>query len=191
MGREEIVNKILADADAEAEEILRAARARADEILATAQARADEERAEVEREVQERVRRISDGKAAAARLDSKKIVLAQQRYVLDEIYHRALGKLLNLKERESLKLMERLLTEHAEAGDEVVFAENFAYAKGAAELPVVGKLGLTISKKRADISGGCILLGKKCDKDLSYSAILQADAEEHQAEIAAKLFKMR
>ena len=191
MGKEDIIGKILSDAEAEAEEIVRAAKARAGEISAAAEQRAAEERAEAEREVQERTERILSGKAAAARLDSQKIVLAERRRVLDEIYHRALGKLLNLGERDSLVLLERLLEENAEAGDEVVFAENFVYAAGAKDLPVVKKLGLTLSKKRANISGGCLLFGKKCDKDLSYASLLQADADAHQAEIAAKLFKTR
>lgn len=188
MGRQEIIERILADAEAEAEEILRTARERADGIIAVARERADSELAETEVEANSRARRILEGKAAEARLDSAKIMLAEKRRVMEQIYERALNRLLNMNERDSLEYLEKLLLEHAEEGDEIVFAKNFAYAVGAAALPVVKKRKLTISAERAEISGGCILRGKLCDKDLSYGALLNADKEEYQAEIALKLF---
>lgn len=188
MGKQEIIERILADAETEAAEILRSANVRAEEIISAANARADEQRAEAQAEANARAKRILDGKAASARLDSAKIMLAEKRRVMDEIYARALKKLLEMKERDTLNLLERLLSEYAEEGDEIVFASNFAYAKGVAALPVIKERKLKISSERAQISGGCILRGALSDKDLSYAALLNADKEEYQAEIAAKLF---
>ena len=188
MGKEEIITRILSDAEAEAAEIVRSAEERAQEITAAAKARAAEDMAEAEAEAGARAKRISDGKAATARLESAKILLAEKRRVMDEIYARALKELLSLSESESLKLFERLLDENAEEGDVIVLAKNFAYASGVEKLPVIKKRGLTISKERADISGGCLLRGEKSDKDLSFTALLNADKEEYQAEIAEKLF---
>ena len=188
MGKEEIVARILSDAEAEAAEIIRNAEKRAQEITDAAKARAAEEMAETKAEAGERAKRISEGKAAAARLESAKILLAEKRRVLDEIYSRALKELLALNEKDSLKLIERLLDENAEEGDIIVPAKNFAYASGVEKLSVVKARGLTLSSERAEISGGLLLRGKKSDKDLSYSALLNADKEEYQAEIAAQLF---
>lgn len=190
MGREDIVNRILSDAEAEAENIVASAEARAKEILSEARARADRERAETEEECSARAKRIFDGKAAEARLDSAKILLAEKRRIIDVIYERALERLLALNERDSLRYLEGLLEDNAEEGDEIILAENFAYDKGAKALAIVRERKLTFSNERAKISGGCILRGKKSDKDLSFSALLEADKEEHQAEIAAKLFKL-
>ena len=188
MGKEEIVNRILSDAEAEAAEILRTANERAAEIINAANKRASAERAEAEKEAGGRAKRISEGKAASARLDSAKILLAEKRRVIDEIYASALKKLLELKEKDALKLLEKLLTAHAEQGDEVVFAKNFAYANGVVALPVIKERKLKISAECAEIDGGCILRGKLCDKDLSYGALLNADKEEYQSDIAASLF---
>lgn len=188
MSWEDIVKRILSDAEAEAADIIRTAGARADEIVAKAEAAALKEREDAEADVVERSKRIQDGKAAAARLDSAKVLLAEKRRVIEEIYARALEKLLNLGEHDSLSLLERLLKENAEEGDEIVLAENFKYVAGVFELPVVFERKLIISKERAPISGGCILHGKVSDKDLSYSALLAADMEEYQADLAAKLF---
>ena len=188
MGKQEIVTRILSDAEAEAAEIIRTAEERAREITAAAKARAAEDMAEAEAEASERARRIFEGKAAAARLESAKILLAEKRRVMDGIYALALEKLLSLDERDSIKLIERLLDENAEEGDVILLAKNFAYASGVEKLSLIKKRGLILSKERADISGGCLLRGKKSDKDLSYSALLNADKEEYQAEIAFKLF---
>lgn len=188
MGKEEIVSRILSDAEAEAAEILRLSRERAEGIISAAEERAAKERIETETEANERAKCILEGKAASARLDSAKIVLAEKRRVMDEIYARALNKLLDMFEYDALKLLTKLLSEYAEEGDEIVFAENFAFAESAAALPIIDELKLTISAERVNISGGCILRGKRCDKDLSYSALLNADREEYQAKIAAKLF---
>lgn len=189
MGKEEIVNRILSDAEGEAAEILRAAKARAEEIISAANAHAAEDKAAAEAEAGERAGRISEGRASAARLESAKILLAEKRRVIDGVYDLALEKLLSLGERESLRLLERTLADNAEEGDEIVLAKNFAYAQSVSKLAVIRERKLTLSAERAQISGGCILRGKKCDKDLSYSALLNADKEEYQAEIAAKLFK--
>ena len=188
MGSEEIVNRIISDAEAEAEEIIRAAKARAEEIIVSAEKLAAKDKAEAMAEVEERAKRISDGKAAAARLDSAKILLAEKRRVIEEIYRRAHERLLSLGEHDSLKLLDRLLSENAEQGDEIVLAKNFPYAMSAMNLAVVKERELHLSIERADIDGGCILRGKLSDKNLSYSAVLEADKEEYQAELAAKIF---
>ncbi len=188
MGKEEIVARILSDAEGEAERIALAARERADQIAAAARENAQKERAEAQKEGEARAVRIREGREAAARLDAAKIRLAQKRRVIDAVYNAALDALCALDEGGSLRLFSRLLEENAEEGDEVVFARGFAYAEGAAALPVVAKKKLVLSNERADIAGGLLLRGKICDKDLSYEALLERDREAHQSEIALALF---
>ena len=125
MGKEQLIERILLDAQSEAEEIIRAANARAGEIISAAEGRAAAELEETKTEAAARAKSVSEGKAAAARLDSAKILLAEKRRVMDEIYARALKKLQALDERDSLNLLGRLLSENAETGDEIVLAENF------------------------------------------------------------------
>ena len=188
MSKEQIVERIHADAHSEAEELIRAATAQADSIVAEAASRAKDLHAETEKEVMERTQRILDGKAATARLDSAKILLAEKRQLLKDIYAQALDDLLALNERDTLALLEQMLLEHAEKGDEIVLCEGFRFAAGVGALPVVKERALTVSKDRAPVKGGCVLRGKTCDKDLSFAALIEADMEEHQAEIAERLF---
>ena len=173
MSTQVLVERILADAKTEADAIVAEAVAKAEKIFAEATARAEKYRQATEVEVGEKCKSILEKRAAAARLDSAKVLLREKRKVLDAIYDEALSRLLELSKEESVKLIASLLACYAEEGDEIVLAEK----------------GLTVAEKTEDFSGGIRLQGKISDKDLSYDALLLADREENQAKIAAELFK--
>ena len=188
MSEQAIVERIISDAEEEARAIINEAEERAKATVAEANVRAERNRKGTEAEVKAKAESICDGKAAAARLDGAKILLAEKRGVIDQVYARALEKLLNLSERETVFLCTRLLEEHAEEGDELVFADNFRYAQAVSALPLVKEKKLKVSSKRATLDGGFMLCGKNSDKSLSYGAILAMDREEKQAEIASVIF---
>lgn len=188
MNEQAIVERIVSDAEQEARDIIAEAEQKAEATVAEAVQRADRNKQGVRAEVAERVQSILDGKAATARLDGAKIKLGEKRSVIDQVYARALKQMTELTEGEALYLADRLLTAYAEEGDEIVFAANFRYAQKVAGLDIVKQKGLKVSSKHTDLDGGFLLVGKNSDKNLSYGAILAADREEHQAEIAAKLF---
>ena len=188
MNEQAIVERIISDAEKEAREIIADAEKKAEATVAEAAQRAERNKQGVRAEVSERVQSILDGKAATARLDCAKIQLGEKRGVIDEIYARALKQLNGITEAEALYLAGRLLTAYAEQGDEIVFAANYRYAQKVAGLGIVKQKGLKVSAGQAALDGGFMLVGKNSDKNLSYGAILAADREQHQAEIAAKLF---
>ncbi len=188
MSEQAIIERIISDAEAEAKEIIREAEERAKATVAEANSRAERNKIGTEAEVKAKADSIADGKSAAARLDGAKILLGEKRGVIDEVYARALDKLLNLSEKETLYLCTRLLNEHAEEGDELVFADNFRYAQAVSALPVVKEKKLKVSTKHTSLDGGFLLCGKNCDKNLSYGAILSMDREEKQSEIASVIF---
>ena len=188
MSKEAILERIISDAQAAADATVAEAEGRAAEIIAEAEASAARDRQGTSAIIAERSKAIADGKAAAARLDAAKVMLAAKRGVIDAVYARALEKLKALPQKDAVRLAEGLLLSYAEDGDELVFATNFAYKAQVLKLAVVTEKNLKNSGKTADIDGGFILIGKNSDKDLSYGALLALDREERQAEIAAKLF---
>ena len=188
MSKEAILERIISDAQAAADATVAEAEGRAAEIIAEAEARAARDRQGTSAIIAERSKAIAEGKAAAARLDAAKVMLAAKRGVIDAVYARALEKLKALPQKDAVRLAEGLLLSYAEDGDELVFATNFADKAQVLKLAVVAEKNLKNSGKTADIDGGLILIGKNSDKDLSYGALLALDREERQAEIAAKLF---
>lgn len=188
MSEQAIVEKIISDAEAEAQAIIADAEKKAEETVEKANLRAERRIQGEKQAADKKAESILDGKAATARLDCAKILLAEKRAVIDEVYARALAQLQQLGKADALHLFERLLNSFAEDGDEIIFADNFKYAQDVAKLSVVKDKKLRISAKKAGIDGGCILIGKNSDKDLSFSALLAVDREEMQAEIAATIF---
>lgn len=190
MSEQAIVEKIIADAEKEAQAIIAAAEKKAEATIAAANARAERRMQGEKTAADKKAESILEGKAATARLDCAKIMLGEKRAVIDEVYARALKSIQEIGKAEAAHLFGRLLTDYAEEGDEIVFAENFRFAADVAKLGVVKEKKLKVSAKKADIDGGCLLIGKSSDKNLSLGALLSADREENQATIASQIFSV-
>ena len=188
MSKQEIIDRILADATAEANAIVAEANAKAAKILAAAEAFAKRETAETERECQEYAKDLMEKKAAAARLESAKITLQEKRKVLDYVYAVALSRLKETVAKDPLAIYAVLLEKFAEQGDVVYFPEGFAHVEAVAALPVFAKRGLQVASERANIDGGMLLVGEKADKDVSFASLIERDKEAHLAELAAEIF---
>jgi V/A-type H+-transporting ATPase subunit E len=189
MGTEQIVEKILSDAKQAAAAIVTDAENKAAKLLADASLRAEALRVETENEVAEKRKSILEKRAADARLDGSKLLLKEKRKVLDALYDEALGRLLEASQEEQIRLVETLLEVYAEEGDEVCFANNFRYQDEVKILPIVAEKKLSFAGETLAIDGGLRLRGKISDKDLSFGALLAADRENYQADLAAKIFK--
>ena len=94
MSIQALTDRIRADAEAEADEIIRAARERAAEEVKQAETQAARAREKEEAAVAERIRAMDEGSAATVRLEGKKIALAARR--------RVIGKDCGEKEAEAL-----------------------------------------------------------------------------------------
>ena len=189
MSKESIVERIISDAEKEAEDLIAEAERQAQSVVNGAQTKADRKLLGVKAEVAQKTKAISDGKSATARLDGAKAELAEKRRVIDAVYAEALKGLIALDKKSALYLAERLLSEYAETGDEVVFAPDYKYGADVAKLDVFKEKKLKVSHKAINIDGGFVLKGKNSDKDVSYGALLAVDREEHQAELASRIFK--
>ena len=189
MNTQKVVERILSDAEREAQAIILEAEEKASKIVAQANLRAENNLKETQDEIADKVRSVKDRRAAQARLECAKIQLAERRRVLDEIYASALNRLVCLDKADALALTEKLLERYAETGDEIVFAETFPFVEEVCTLPVYDRKKLVISAKRLPILGGMRLVGEKSDRDLSFGALLDADKEKYQSALARKLFK--
>lgn len=188
MSTQNVVERILSDASAEAEKIIVDGKLKAAYIRQKSAEENKRKQTEIETEVREKISVLTEKKQAAARLECAKIALSAKRKVIDQIYAMALQRLISLNKEQTVAFAEQLLKSYAEQGDVVCLAENFAYESELKLLPIVKEKGLTFIEERLAIDGGMILVGKVSDKDLSYGAILSADRADFEAELAAKLF---
>lgn len=195
MNAEQVVDKIVSQAQAEAESILNEARDKA------AQQRVDLEKelAEFDEETQKLAKAAGEDKRrrmlAAARMKRAKQVLGAKVTILDEVFAKAQEAVSQLPEDEYLPLMSDLMKKAVETGDEEIIIgknekrinENFI-KKVNRELGAGFKGNLRLSNKRADIDGGFILARGRVRINASSEVLIGRLRESMQIELAEELF---
>ena len=188
MKEQNIVNKILSDAELKAEQIVADAERKAEITVQsardTAAKRREEQLALVSARNEETLRR----REINARLECNKLMLAAKLKVLGGVFEGALKNLCALGEKEYLAFIESLLEKYAEEGETVILSERCPCKEGVYSLAVIRERSLSVSKDRGKFAGGLMLIGGGCDKNLTFEALVSAAREEKQAEVAAKLF---
>jgi V/A-type H+-transporting ATPase subunit E len=196
MEAEQVVEKILADAKAEAEKIKK----QADEKEAAEQAKLTEQLDEYKKQTQTLAKKAAKDKKlhllAAARMDIAKEYLAEKRKILDEVFAQARQQLRNLPDEEYCKFMTKLMLEAVETGDEEVIIDNEEkridqnFIKHLnRELGPGYKGNLKLADERQNLGGGFILKRGRIKNNISFDVLLAQARKELEIELAKELFE--
>lgn len=188
-GKDAIIKRILNDAADKAREMENSAKEKASEKQREAKKWADEyiksQTPALKKEAEEIVKR----RITVADLEVRKILLAKKREAVDVVFSDAFKKLKTLNKEDYLKLVDRLISEYAESGDEVVLSRDGVLDKKDVEsLGAVKEKGLKVRNSKGGFDGGVMLIGKVCDKDLTFGAIINGEKDVLISKIAEKLF---
>ena len=190
MAKQDLLQKIVADAQERARSILSEAQAKADALIAAA----EEERAaltESARKMAAAARPETVGRRRAmAELEGRKLVLAEKQALISAAYQEAL-KVLSASDKYEALLVKMILSA-AEKGDGVIFAaadfDVVDRKKIVAEANKQSGLALVLLEEKGDFAGGIVLRGKDCDKNLTLEVELETLRSEE--DVCAKvLFK--
>lgn len=195
MEAEQVVEKILSDARAEAEKIKK----QADEKKADEQARLDEQLNEYRKQTETLAQKAAEEKKshllAAARMDIAKEFLGEKRRILDEVFAQAREQLQNLPDDDYRKLMTKLMLNTIETGDEEVIIDNNETRIDQAFIEQVNKkLGsdnkgnLRLADVRQNLGAGFILSRGKIKNNVSLEVLLTQARKELEIELAKELF---
>ena len=117
MDAQQVIEKILADAGKEAEQIKK----EADEKQAAEQKQFDEQLNKYKEETQVLAKKAAEDKKAhllaAGRMDIAKEYLAEKRKIMDQIFQQAQKQLLNLPDEDYRALMTKLMLDAVGTGD--------------------------------------------------------------------------
>ncbi len=196
MEAEQVVEKILADAKAEAEKIKK----QADEKEAAEQAKLTEQLDEYKKQTQSLARKAAKDKKlhllAAGRMDIAKEFLGEKRKILDEVFAQAQQQLRNLPDEEYCKFMTKLMLEAVETGDEEVIIDNEEtridqkFIKQInRELGPGYKGNLRLADERQNLGGGFILRRGRIKNNISFDVLLAQARKELEIELAKELFE--
>jgi len=195
MEAQQVIEKILADAKAEAEKIKKDAQ----------QQQADEQQKLAEQldEYNKQTKVLAEKRAAdeklhilaAARMDIAKHLLAEKRKILDDVFEQARGQLKELPDDDYRKLMTKLMLEALESGDEEVIVDknetriDDEFIRGInQQLGPNSKGRLKLCGERQNLGAGFILKRGKIKNNVSVEVLLNQARKELEIELAKELF---
>lgn len=225
-GIEKITQRIDQDAQGEIDKILADARAQAAEITARYEAQAQKEAGDIvargEKNAAEREERL----ASVAQMEAKKMTLATKQEMLDKAFELALDRLVSLPDEEYVALLADLAVkaavtgreqlifskkDRARVGKQVVTAANEKLAKAVApDLPgslteskagaildkvvtgasaiLAGTGMLTLSEETRPMRGGFILSDGDVEVNCAFETLVRLQRGEISGQVAKALF---
>ena len=195
MEAEQVVEKILADAKAEADKIKK----QADDQDVAEQAKLTEQLDEYKKQTELLAKKAGEDEKshvlAAARMDIAKEYLAEKRKLLDEVFEQARRQLQDLPDDEYRALIKKLLLDAVETGEEEVVVDtnegriDHEFIKQInRELGSGKKSDLKLSDEKQDIGAGFILKRGKIKTNVSIQVLLEQARKELEIELAKELF---
>ncbi len=194
-GAKKLVERILLDAQSEADASVKEANEKAAEIREKGEKKLEKLKEEQSARVEETKTSILERSRTSAQLSARKSALTGRRKVIDDAFkatYAALGKMDDAKRGEILKAM---LLQEADGG-EAVFAGKFdkdtlkaMIADVNASLKAQGKAPLATEVGSADVEYGFLLKGDGYEKDCSFLALLRDIRASEESKVAAILFE--
>jgi len=195
MEAQSVIDKILADAQAEAERIT----GEAEEKESLEQAKLTSQLQEYKRQTEILADRAGkDEKShilAAARMGIAGELLAEKRKILDEVFELARRQLKSLPDDEYGKLITKLMLGAVETGDEEVILDKNENRIDQQFINMVNqqlysskKGNLRLSEEEQDIEGGFILRRGRIKTNVSFDVLLDRARKELEIELAKELF---
>lgn len=197
MSAERIVEKILSDAQAEAQRIVGSARQQAEQIREQARREAQRQRELILAQAREEAQSRRRAQRAAAVAAARNAVLEAKRAVLERVFEQAAAKLTAMPINEYKSWLMRLLMDAVETGEEeVILSPTDKQALGEAlireanaQLVKQGKKGaLRLSVETRDFGRGFVLKGKNNETNVTVATLLQRAQDALEIEVAQMLF---
>jgi len=192
----QVVEKILADAKAEAEKIKQQAQDKEDAEQAKLSEKLDEYKKQTEILARQAGEDEKSHILAATRMNIAKEYLAEKRKILDEVFEQARQQLQNLPDKEYHALIKKLLLDTIETGDEEVIIDknegriNDEFIRQInRDLGPGSKGSLKLAKKRQNLGAGFIISRGKVKTNVSIDVLLEQARKELEIQLAKELFK--
>ena len=186
--KDALVKKIVDDAAAKSDAILKEAKDYCEKAIEEAKTAAEEMKAAEASRAKKDADKIIENKQTLASIETKKATLTYKREIVESVYARTVELLKKMSKTEYNALIAALIDKYAEEGDSVILSKNAPLSVDEVKkMKKVSSLNLNV-QKTGDFDGGLILSGKKFDKDLTFTALVEAVKEETETEVAEKLF---
>ena len=193
MNASKVTEKILSDAQADAEKIKK----EADEKETSEQAELAEQLDEYEKQTEVLAQKSGEERKmrllAATRMEIAKDFLGEKRKILDEVFEQAKIQFTNLPDEEYRNVMAQLMKKATESGDEEVIIDKKEKRLNDKLINQVNqqlgnKGNLKLSKEKGNLGAGFILKRGKIKNNVSLQVLLEQARKELEIELAKELF---
>lgn len=191
-GIDKITDRIVADAQAKAAELVNEAKAQAARIEADYKTQAEGVLTDARAKAETQGAQTAQRAEAAGALEGRKWILAAKQQLLEDTFTQILDQLCALPKEEYVALLTRQLLEAARGGEEVIFnqADRARVGKevvtAANETLKAGRL--TLSEETRDIKGGFILKSGPVELNCALETLVEQEKEALSAQVASYLF---
>ena len=187
MSIEKITKKITEDARKEAEKIRQEAAAEATRIVDEARAEADKMRHDVGKRGAIEKAKIVDRRNSVADIDSRKMILAAKRELMDQCFDDACEAILSMKTDDYVNFLAGIVTKAGLTSGEVILNERDRKAVGGL---LIEKLGdkFTLSDKIGKFAGGLVVHTDKVYMNGTLETYIDEARETMALDVASVLF---
>lgn len=189
MSKKDIINKIVQDAQSEADTIILNAKNKAKEKVIETERKAKDYFSAEKQKTLALCREIAEKKDAQTRLEANKLELQAKHDVLDDVYKLAYELVMKSSDDELYKIFVKQAEKYSQNGDIIFIGQNLAFFKKVAKEKFFAEKKLLLSDTPAENSDEIVLSGKISDTVLSIMGMLKEDKELYSGEIAERLFK--
>lgn len=186
-GKEAIIERIIADAQDQANDIVSEAQTAAKDICAAAESKVKANRQKATEKLIEDGEEILRRRMSVANLDAKKSRLFAKQKLLETVFDEAREAVLALDDEKYLLLIEKLIKGFSAEGETVTIAERDKKRITKKFLDGFGKK-LTLSDSFGDFDGGIMLSKDGYDKNLTLDVLLDESRERVENKVAETLF---
>ena len=180
-----IIDKILSDAKAEAAKIEEAAMAEAEKIISAAQAKADKEAAKAEEAGKDDAAKAAGKEISSAQMKAKQMILATKQKCIEDAVASAKAQLKGLEGAEyKVVILNMLTAAKIDEGCEVILssADKESFGKD------IEKLGYKVADETREVEGGFVIKKGDIEYNYSFESIISVEKEDIDQAAAKILF---
>ena len=190
-GIERITRRIESDTQGEIDRILADAKAEAGSIAEGWKSRAEAESRDLAARGAKAAAEREERLVSMAQMEARKVLLAAKQEMVEKAYALALDKLTSLPQKEYVDALAALIAEASSTGtEEVLFnpADRKKVGKDAVAKANASGKKLTLSADTVDIRGGFILRDRNIEVNCAFETLVRLQKAETSAAVVQKLF---
>jgi len=193
----DINEKIISDAQIQADKIITQAEDNANNIIKKGEKEADNIKNIILGKNNQEASLKKSKILTEANLEARKTILSEKQKIMEGVFNKALESILKLEDKDHRNFIKKLILGNIEKGDETIFiasSDKNKISKDFIEdinkkLEAKGKKGeLKLSTSYLPIKGGVIIGSGKVRKNISLELLLKKVREESEIEICKYLF---